>query len=129
MLLNKNKHRLMCSAGLCSHAACSDSLDYLENLGSKCDPAALFLFIIQLAVIWFGRQFQKIFLLLLLITKCGLVFAISNSMSCFVPLSNSEMKTKTNDATVITKLMFGAFEWYMTSPLYINSFFVSSQLI
>jgi hypothetical protein len=43
--------------------------------------------------------------------------------------SNDQMKTKMNVVTVVMKLRSGVFEWCVTSPLYVNNFFVSTQLI
>lgn len=46
-----------------------------------------------------------------------------------MPPSNDQMKTKMNVVTVVMKPRSGVFEWCVTSPLYVNSFFVSTQLI
>ena len=59
----------------------------------------------------------------------GQFFAVFKCTCCFVPVSNNQMKTKTNVATFITQLRSGAFEWCMISLLYVNSFLLSSELI
>lgn len=51
-----------------------------------------------------------------------------NCTSCFLYLSNNQVKTKMSVATVITRMWSGDCDWYITLPLYVNSFF-SLQLI
>jgi hypothetical protein len=80
----------------------------LENLGRICNLAVILLFIKELPS--FGvEDVQKISSLFFLSYQTvDLIFTVSNCISCFVPLSNNQMKTKMNVATVIMKLMFRA---------------------
>ena len=58
-----------------------------------------------------------------------LQFFFLNCTSCFLHLYNDQVKTEMSVATVIAKLRSGDFEWYMTLPLYVNSFFLSFTVV
>jgi len=46
----------------------------------------------------------------------------------FIFVYVNKMKTKMNFTTIVMKLMFGAFKWYMTLFMYINSFLLLHSL-
>ena len=58
---SRQKHLLLWSDEHCS-SCCTLSLIllYLDNIGRKCNRAALFVFMKELALLWCGRQFLQI---------------------------------------------------------------------
>ena len=103
----------------------SDSFDSLKNLGSRCNPATLVVFINELAVnvVW-EMVLQNQLFILSLILKYGSFLGVFNCTCCFVPVTNNQMKTKMNVATVVTQLRYGAFEWCMIYHFYMSTAFL-----
>jgi len=67
---------------------------------------------------------QNQLFILSLILKCGSFYAVFNCTCCFGPVSNNQMKTKTNVVTVVTQLGYGAFEWCMIHHFYVSTAFL-----
>jgi len=102
---------------------------YLNNIGSKCNQAALCLFVKELARLWCGRQLLEFISSFFLCSRSlGFLFAVPNFTDGFMHPSNSEMKQEMNVIAIVMYLSYVALKWCMTSPSYINRLFVSSPL-
>jgi hypothetical protein len=67
---------------------------------------------------------EKSVLYFTLVLNVDQFFAVFfNCASGFLHLSNNQVKTEMSVATVITRMWSGDCDWYMTLPLYVNSFF------
>ena len=86
-------------------SCCTHSLIclYLDNIGSKCNRAALCLFMKELAFLWCGRQLLEIISSFFLCSwSLGFLFAVPNFTDGFMRLSNSEIKHEMNVITIFT---------------------------
>ena len=99
------KHHLSCNDEHCS-SCCTLSLIplYLDNIGRKCNRAALYVFTKELALLWCGRQFLQIIASFFLSSRNsgGFLFAVHNFTGGFMGLWNEEMKHETNVIAIIT---------------------------
>ena len=80
------KHHLLWSDKHCS-SCCTLSLIrlYLDNIGRKCNRAALYVFMKELALLLCGRQFLQIIdSFFSLISKFGFLFAVPNFTGSFM---------------------------------------------
>ena len=98
------KHHLSWSDEHCL-SCCTLSLIrlYLDNIGRKCNRAALYVFMKELALLWCGRQFLQIIASFFLSRSSGgFLFAVPNFTGGFMGLWNEEMKYETNVIAIIT---------------------------
>ena len=127
---SQRKHHLSWSDEHCS-SCCTLPLIrlYLDNLGSKCNWAALCLFMKELVLLLCGREFLEIISSFFCCSRSlRFLCAVPNFTDGFMCPSNSEMKQEMNFIAIITYLSYVALKWCMTSPSYINRLFVSSPL-
>ena len=76
---------------------------YLDNIWSKCNWAALFLFMKEMALLWCGRQLLEIISSFFLCYRIlGFLFAVPNFTDGFMCLYNNQMKHETNVIAILT---------------------------
>jgi len=76
---------------------------YLDNIGEKCNRAALYVFTKELALLWCGKQFLQIIASFFLSSRIlGFLFAVPNFTAGFMRLWNEEMKYETNVIAIVT---------------------------
>ena len=76
---------------------------YLDNIGRKCNVAALYVFMKELALLNSGRQLLQIIALFFLSSRIlGFLFAVPNFTASFMRLWNEEMKYETSVIAIVT---------------------------
>ena len=128
---SQSKHHLSWSDNHWS-SCCTLSLIriYLDTLGSKCNRAALCLFVKELALFRCGRQFLEIISSFFLCSQSlSFLFAVPNFTDGFLRPSNSGMKQGTNVIAIITQLSYVALKWCMTSHSCIKGLFVLDHCV